>query len=669
MPALDAAPRARRRTSCSATCCGRRGRSRARSSEFEEARRLAARVGGGRLPARPLLPREELAQARSRVLPAGAREEPAAARVPGGRAAARAPAAATRCRAWTGPGAAAFRDAEESVARGSLRARARALPQGARAPSRAIRRSGSPSRCSPPRSGAGRRRSRPAGEVLAGDPEDVVAAAACSTLAEALRAEGKPREAAAVRARVPGEAPFQDGAGASGYYELATSLAESGEDLDSALDYAGRALAAAPDELKPYPLAALGWVHYKRQEFDRAIECLRRSSERAAAPTTFHHLGMAYLAAGRPEDAKAAFTQGQDGGARRRARGPDDAAGALATCAWSRRSGREERSRRRRPEDRRTVVSRRTYAGPRFLDRAHGHLGSHRRSCCIFPPKMRWSRYFLQTVREVPGDAEAVSHVLLTRAGMIRRIAAGIYSLTPLGLRSHRKTEAIVREEMDRAGRARGGAPDPPAARALGGERPLGALRRGGDPLSPEGPQGRGVLPRADGRGGRDDDGRVRRDLLPPASGDALPDPDEVPRRDPAPLRPDARARVPDVRRLLLRRGRRGARPLLPGAGRRVPADLRALRPRLHGRPGGLGRDRRQRPREEFMVLADTGEDAVVRCAACGYGANLEKAETGRAAGALGRTRRGAALEDVETPGQGRHRRRRRRSSASRPRG
>ena len=65
---------------------------------------------------------------------------------------------------------------------------------------------------------------------------------------------------------------------------------------------------------------------------------------------------------------------------------------------------------------------------------------------------MRWSHYFLQTVREVPGDAEAISHILLTRAGMIRRLAAGIYSLTPLGLRSHRKTEQIVREEIDHAG-------------------------------------------------------------------------------------------------------------------------------------------------------------------------------------------------------------------------
>lgn len=145
-------------------------------------------------------------------------------------------------------------------------------------------------------------------EVLAGEPEDVVAAAACSTLAEALRAEGRTEEATAFVRDFLQKYPSKISQ-AVGYYELATTLADSGQDLDSALDYAGRALSNAPDELKPYPLAALGWVHYKRQEFDRAIDCLRRSSERAAQPTTFHHLGMAYLAAGRAEEAKAAFSR------------------------------------------------------------------------------------------------------------------------------------------------------------------------------------------------------------------------------------------------------------------------------------------------------------------------------------------------------------------------
>lgn len=145
-------------------------------------------------------------------------------------------------------------------------------------------------------------------EVLASEPEDVVAAAACSTLAEALRAEGKTAEATAFVREFLESHPSKTSQ-AVGYYELATALADSGQDLDAALDYAGRALSAAPDELKPYPLAALGWVHYKRNEFERAIDCLRKSSERAAQPTTFHHLGMAYLAAGRPEEAKAAFTK------------------------------------------------------------------------------------------------------------------------------------------------------------------------------------------------------------------------------------------------------------------------------------------------------------------------------------------------------------------------
>jgi Tetratricopeptide repeat. len=135
-----------------------------------------------------------------------------------------------------------------------------------------------------------------------------VAAAACSTLAEALRAEGKPKEAVRFVRDFLEKHPSKTSR-AIAYYELATTLAEGEDDLDSALDYAGRALSEAPDELKPYPLATLGWVHYKRREFDRAIDCLRRSSERAAQPTTFHHLGMAYLAAGKPEEAKAAFSK------------------------------------------------------------------------------------------------------------------------------------------------------------------------------------------------------------------------------------------------------------------------------------------------------------------------------------------------------------------------
>ncbi|HKZ16120.1 MAG TPA: proline--tRNA ligase, partial [Geobacteraceae bacterium] len=65
---------------------------------------------------------------------------------------------------------------------------------------------------------------------------------------------------------------------------------------------------------------------------------------------------------------------------------------------------------------------------------------------------MRYSQYFIPTVKETPADAEVVSHKLMLRAGMIRKLAAGIYNYLPLGLRSIRKVENIVREEMNRAG-------------------------------------------------------------------------------------------------------------------------------------------------------------------------------------------------------------------------
>ena len=65
---------------------------------------------------------------------------------------------------------------------------------------------------------------------------------------------------------------------------------------------------------------------------------------------------------------------------------------------------------------------------------------------------MRMSKLLMPTLREVPAEAEITSHKLMLRAGLIRRLAAGIYSYLPLGLRFYRKIENIVREEMDRAG-------------------------------------------------------------------------------------------------------------------------------------------------------------------------------------------------------------------------
>ncbi len=65
---------------------------------------------------------------------------------------------------------------------------------------------------------------------------------------------------------------------------------------------------------------------------------------------------------------------------------------------------------------------------------------------------MRVSSFPLSTIKEVPSDAEVISHQLMLRSGMIRKLAAGVYTWLPLGLRILRKTEAIVREEMNNAG-------------------------------------------------------------------------------------------------------------------------------------------------------------------------------------------------------------------------
>ena len=65
---------------------------------------------------------------------------------------------------------------------------------------------------------------------------------------------------------------------------------------------------------------------------------------------------------------------------------------------------------------------------------------------------MKFSQLHAPTLREDPAEAEIVSHKLMLRAGMIRKLAAGIYSYLPLGYRVLKKVERIVREEMDRAG-------------------------------------------------------------------------------------------------------------------------------------------------------------------------------------------------------------------------
>jgi tetratricopeptide (TPR) repeat protein len=135
------------------------------------------------------------------------------------------------------------------------------------------------------------------------DPGEMLKTTAYATMIAALRGEGKFREGNRLGARLLDEGG-SDFSKAIAYYEMAYNLAEMDEDLDQALDFARRSLEYSPDELKQFPLAALGWVHYKRREFDQAINFLTKSTELGATATTMTHLGMALLASGEQEGAK-----------------------------------------------------------------------------------------------------------------------------------------------------------------------------------------------------------------------------------------------------------------------------------------------------------------------------------------------------------------------------
>ncbi|MCA1580073.1 MAG: proline--tRNA ligase [Acidobacteria bacterium] len=264
---------------------------------------------------------------------------------------------------------------------------------------------------------------------------------------------------------------------------------------------------------------------------------------------------------------------------------------------------------------------------------------------------MRWSRFFLQTVREVPADADAVSHILLTRAGMLRRVSAGVYSLTPLGLKAHRKAEAIVREEMNRAG-------------ALEVELPI---------LQPR------ELWEESGRWSRYAAEEILFHLTDRKGGEycLAPTAEEA-------VTSMVRAGVTSYRQLPVtlyqirtkfrdeirpRFGLMRGREFLMYDGYSFDADTEGLDRSYRAQEaayrrifercgldftvvdadsGAIGGSASQ----EFMVLASTGEDAVVRCPACGYGANLEKARTGpRPVPWEDETITG--MQEVETPGRG----------------
>ena len=239
---------------------------------------------------------------------------------------------------------------------------------------------------------------------------------------------------------------------------------------------------------------------------------------------------------------------------------------------------------------------------------------------------MRWSNYYLTTAREAPRDAEVVSHRLMARAGLVRRLAAGIYTMQPAGWRALRKLMAIVRREMERAGAVELSMPAIQPAEIW--EESGRWFKYGAELL-------------------RMEDRHGRRFCFGPTHEEVVTD---LVRRDVKSYRQmplnlfqiQTKFRDEIRPRFGLMRGRefimkdaysfdateegldRSYRGMYAAYSRIfeacgleysvVEADQGAI--------GGSSS-------HEFMVLADTGESAVASCAACGYGANVERAEIG----------------------------------------
>ena len=260
---------------------------------------------------------------------------------------------------------------------------------------------------------------------------------------------------------------------------------------------------------------------------------------------------------------------------------------------------------------------------------------------------MRASRFFISTLKEAPSDAEIVSHKLMLRAGMIKRLGSGIYTYMPMGLRVIRKVEAIVREEMNRAGAIE---------LLMPVVQPAELWQETGrwDKMGPE-------LMRVKDRHGRDF-------IIQPTSEEVITD---VVRNDIKSYRQlpinfyHIQTKFRDERRprFGLMRGREFTLKDAYSFDRDVAGmqasyrimydayvrifDRFGLQFRAvaadNGAIGGSGS-------HEFHVIADTGEDALVYCPNSDYAANMEAAEA--VAPAHARAAAGETLAKTATPGK-----------------
>ncbi len=260
---------------------------------------------------------------------------------------------------------------------------------------------------------------------------------------------------------------------------------------------------------------------------------------------------------------------------------------------------------------------------------------------------MKASQFFISTLKEAPADAEVASHKLMMRAGMIKKLGAGIYTYMPMGLRVIRKVEAIVREEMNRAGAVELSMPVVQPAELW---QETGRFEK----MGPE-------LLRIKDRHDRDY-------VVQPTSEEVITD---IARQEIKSYKQlpknfyQIQTKFRDERRprFGLMRGReftmkdaysfdrdldaaKKSYDTMSGAYRRI-FDRFGLRYRaVAADSGAIGGDLS----EEFQVIADTGEDAIVYCPDSSYAANMEKAEALAPAGPRGVATQ--VMAKVPTPGK-----------------
>ncbi len=264
---------------------------------------------------------------------------------------------------------------------------------------------------------------------------------------------------------------------------------------------------------------------------------------------------------------------------------------------------------------------------------------------------MKFSELFYYTLREVPGEAEIPSHQLMLRAGLIRRLASGIYSFLPLGYRSLKKVETIVREEMDRAGAQELFMPVLQPFELWEESGRLEVYRNENILFSAKDRMGRwyalgptheevvSSLARARIRSYRDLPFTVYqiqtkfRDEIRPRFG--LMRAREFEMKDAYSFDIDNEGLNASYKKMYDAYTR-----IFERCGLRFRA--------VEADSGAIGGD----VSHEFMVLAETGEDTIVACKNCTYAANLEKAEIGGAVEDVSPETELLDMKDVDTPNQ-----------------